>query len=115
MFENLPEPINLERDLDNRMLYWTDRGDPPYGNTVNRASMDTNIHKEKQNPEILANHLMEAIGLSLDIEGERMFLTDFSSSVYSANLNGDYKKTLLWAQCNLTGTAYVETASDIVY
>jgi hypothetical protein len=29
------EPIDLELDLKNRMLYWTDRGDPPSGNTVN--------------------------------------------------------------------------------
>jgi len=37
LYENLPEPIDLELDLANRTLYWTDRGDPPRGNTVNRA------------------------------------------------------------------------------
>ena len=37
-FDGLPEPIDLELDLKNRLLYWTDRGDPPRGNTVNRAS-----------------------------------------------------------------------------
>ena len=37
-FDRLPEPIDLELDLKNRVLYWTDRGDPPRGNTVNRAS-----------------------------------------------------------------------------
>jgi hypothetical protein len=36
----LPEPIDLELDLRNRVLYWTDRGDPPRGNTVNRAPVD---------------------------------------------------------------------------
>src|SRR5580698_9015189 len=39
-FDRLPEPIDLEIDLENRILYWTDRGDPPRGNTVNRASID---------------------------------------------------------------------------
>ena len=39
-FDHLPEPIDLELDLKNRVLYWTDRGDPPRGNTVNRASID---------------------------------------------------------------------------
>jgi len=34
IFDCLPEPIDLELDLENRMLYWTDRGDPPRGNTV---------------------------------------------------------------------------------
>jgi DNA-binding beta-propeller fold protein YncE len=32
-FDHLPEPIDLELDLKNRILYWTDRGDPPRGNT----------------------------------------------------------------------------------
>jgi hypothetical protein len=36
LFGQLPEPIDLELDLKNRCLYWTDRGDPPRGNTVNR-------------------------------------------------------------------------------
>ena len=37
IFDHLPEPIDLELDLANRVLYWTDRGDPPRGNTVNCA------------------------------------------------------------------------------
>ena len=34
LFDGLPEPIDLDLDLANRMMYWTDRGDPPRGNTV---------------------------------------------------------------------------------
>jgi hypothetical protein len=37
-----------------------------------------------------------------------MFLTDFAGSVYSANLDGSDKKTLFFAQGNLTGIAYAE-------
>src|SRR5277367_1705990 len=40
LYEGLPEPIDLELDSHNRMIYWTDRGDPPRGNTVNCAPMD---------------------------------------------------------------------------
>ncbi len=29
LFDGLPEPIDLELDLGNRLMYWTDRGDPP--------------------------------------------------------------------------------------
>src|SRR5215472_9799484 len=29
LHEGLPEPIDLDLDLDNRVMYWTDRGDPP--------------------------------------------------------------------------------------
>ena len=107
LFENLPEPIDLDLDLANRMLYWTDRGDPPRGNTVNRASMDA-APENREEPEIIFNHLLEAIGLALDLKGGRMFMTDLAGSVYSANLDGSNKKTLLFAQGNLTGIAYAE-------
>jgi DNA-binding beta-propeller fold protein YncE len=107
LFEGLPEPIDLDLDLPKRMMYWTDRGDPPRGNTVNRAPMDAKPGNRKE-PEIIFNHLMEGIGLSLDLKGGRMFLTDFSGSVYSANLDGSNKKTLLVAEGNLTGIAYAE-------
>ena len=40
VFKDLPEPIDLEIEHATRMLYWTDRGDPPNGNTVNRAPLD---------------------------------------------------------------------------
>jgi hypothetical protein len=69
--EGLPEPIDLELDLNNRVLYWTDRGDPPRGNTVNRATIDEKP-KEIQAQEILLCHLMEGIGIALDLEGQRM-------------------------------------------
>jgi hypothetical protein len=107
LFKGLPEPIDLDLDLANRMMYWTDRGDPPRGNTVNRAPMDVAPGKRKE-PEIIFNHLMEGIGLSLDLKGGRIFLTDFGGSVYTANLDGSNQKTLLIAQGNLTGIAYVE-------
>ena len=107
LYDGLPEPIDLELDLANRTLYWTDRGDPPRGNTVNRAPMDPKPGNRKQ-PEILFNHLMEGIGLALDLKGGRMFITDLAGSVYSANLDGSNKKTLLVAEGNLTGIAYVE-------
>ena len=105
LYENLPEPIDLDLDVANGNLYWTDRGDPPRGNTVNRAPMDPKPGKE---PEILFTHLLEGIGLALDLNGGRMFITDLAGSVYSANLDGSNRKTLLIAEGNLTGIAYAE-------
>ena len=107
LYGGLPEPIDLELDLANRTMYWTDRGDPPRGNTVNRAPMDPAPGSGK-NPEIILDHLMEGIGIALDLKGGRMFLTDLGGSVYSANLDGSSKKTLLGAEGNLTGIAYAE-------
>ena len=103
LFDQLPEPIDLELDLANRVLYWTDRGDPPRGNTVNRAPID-----KKGEPEILIRHLMEGIGIALDVPGNRMFVTDFAGSVYSADLDGKNERNFLYAQGNLTGIAYAE-------
>ncbi len=107
LFDGLPEPIDLDLDLTGRMIYWTDRGDPPRGNTVNRAPMDAEPGS-RADPEIVVTHLMEAIGLALDIKGGRMFLTDLAGSVYSANLDGSNKKMLFVAQGNLTGIAYAD-------
>jgi hypothetical protein len=107
LYSGLPEPIDLDLDPADRMMYWTDRGDPPRGNTVNRAPMDAPPGDRKE-PEILFTHLMEGIGLSLDLKGRRMFMADFGGSVYTASLNGSNKKMLLVAQGNLTGIAYVE-------
>jgi DNA-binding beta-propeller fold protein YncE len=102
LYENLPEPIDLELDLANRTIYWTDRGDPPKGNTVNRAPMDAAPGNHDE-PETVFNHLMEGIGIAIDLKGGRMFLT-----VYSANLDGSNKKTLRFVEGNLTGIAYAE-------
>jgi hypothetical protein len=108
IYDGLPEPIDLELDLNNRVMYWTDRGDPPRGNTVNRAPMDSDA-KARPAPEILFTHLMEGIGIALDLKGDRMFITDFGGDVLSARLDGSDKKVLLVAQGNLTGIAYCET------
>ena len=105
-FNGLPEPIDLELDLEHRMLYWTDRGNPPSGNTVNRAPIDA---KPAQNlPQIVVSDLMEGIGIALDVPGDRMFVTDLAGSLYAAKLDGTDKRMLLVAQGNLAGVAYVE-------
>jgi len=107
LYENLPEPIDLDLDIANRTIYWTDRGDPPRGNSVNRAPMEVAPGKGAV-PEIVIHDLMEGIGLFLDLKGGRMFFADFGGSIYSSNLDGSNKKTLLFAQGNLSGIAYAE-------
>src|SRR5229473_2540018 len=107
LFDGLPEPIDLDLDLANRIMYWTDRGDQPRGNTVNRAPMDPKPGVSRE-PEIVFTHLMEGIGLALDLTGGRMFITDLGGSIYGANLDGSDKKTLFFAEGNLTGIAYAE-------
>jgi hypothetical protein len=109
-FDNLPEPIDLELDLESRVLYWTDRGNPPLGNTVNRASIDAPV-RNGRTPKIIVSDLMEGIGVALDVAGNRMFVTDLGGSVYSAKLDGSGKHAFLFAQGNLSGVAYAEIPS----
>lgn len=107
LYDGLPEPIDIELDRKNRLMYWTDRGDPPRGNTVNRAPMDAG-RNGRPAPEILFTHLMEGIGIALDLKGGRMFMTDLGGSVYSAKLDGSRPTVVLMAQGNLTGIAYAD-------
>jgi len=105
IFKDLPEPIDLEIDHTTRILYWTDRGDPPHGNTVNRASLDDIGGTE---PEIVATHLMEGIGIALDPVHNRMFVTDLGGNIYAAALDGSGHRPIRAVQGNLTGIAYAE-------
>jgi hypothetical protein len=107
-YDGLPEPIDIELDHDKRVMYWTDRGDPPRGNTVNRASIDN----KPAEPEIVVTHLMEGIGIALDIPNDRMFVTDFAGSIYSARLDGSGERNFLFGQGNLTGIAYAEIPGE---
>src|SRR5262249_20879187 len=109
LFDHLPEPIDLDLDLSQRMIYWTDRGNPPRGNTVSRAPLDAK-GKVSNEQEIVVSDLMEGIGLSLDLKRGRMFFADLAGSVCSARLDGSEKKALLMAQGNLTGVAYADLA-----
>ncbi len=107
--DDLPEPIDLELDERTRLLYWTDRGDPPRGNTVNRVSVDAAAGQ--RTAEVIFTHLMEGIGIALDIPGGRMFMTDLGGSVYAARLDGSAPRVLRYAQGNLSGIAYVDLAN----
>jgi len=105
VLDGLPEPIDLEIDEEHRMLYWTDRGDAPNGNTVNRSPIDTTPKQE-----IVMRHLGEGIGIALDVRHDRMFVTDLAGSVYSARLDGSDRRVLTVGVGNLTGIAYTEKA-----
>jgi hypothetical protein len=73
---------------------------------VNRASIDATPKQDAR--KIVLTHLMEGIGIALDVPSDRMFMTDFGGSIYSAKLNRSEKRMLLQAQGNLTGIAYAE-------
>jgi len=106
VYDGLPEPIDLEIDPETRTLYWTDRGDPPRGNTVNRAPLDA-PKGQRPPPEIVFKNLMEGIGIALDAPGNHMYMTDLGGSVYAAALDGSEPRVLQFVQGNLAGIAFI--------
>src|SRR5262245_681992 len=110
LFDGLPEPIDLDLDLQQRMIYWTDRGDGPRGNTVSRAPMDRPrgvTAGSRTDQQILMRDLKEAIGIALDPQGGRVYATDLGGTVSSARLDGSDQKVVLSGQGSLTGIAVV--------
>jgi DNA-binding beta-propeller fold protein YncE len=111
LVEGLPEPIDLDVDLRARMMYWTDRGDPPRGNTVSRAPMDPpkGLSPSKRGDvQTLFGDLKEGIGITLDAIRGRMYVTDLGGDVYSANLDGSNLRAILRGQGSLTGIAVAD-------
>lgn len=102
VFDKLPEPIDLEIDEENAVLYWTDRGDPPKGNTLNKAFVGGG-EEPVGAVEILAHRFHEAIGLTLDSENNVAYVSDLSGGVYAVDLQ-TRKKTVLFPEMgDLTG------------
>jgi sugar lactone lactonase YvrE len=106
LFAGLPEPIDLELDLAQRQIYWTDRGD----NTVSRAPLEpppgvaANARKDRQ---VLVRAAGEAIGIALDLAQGYMYYTALEGTVSRARLDGSEAVALFRNQGALTGIAYV--------
>lgn len=108
VLDHLPEPIDLELDVKTNKLYWSDRGNPPFGNTINMLQLDAVDKSLDPTSHILVRKLHEGIGLSLDLKHSRMFFADLLGGVYTAGLDGANKQTLFTDLGDITGIAYVE-------
>jgi hypothetical protein len=51
---------------------------------------------------------MEGIGITLDVAGDRMFVTDLGGSIYASRLDGSEQRNVAFAQGNLSGVAYAK-------
>jgi len=106
LFDHLPEPIDLEWDGEAGYLYWTDRGDPPAGNTLNRARIRPG---EPMVREIILTGLREGIGLTLDHSNKRVFVSDLGGFVHVMSLERpDPGKVIFSGHGPLTGIAYLD-------
>jgi 3-hydroxyacyl-CoA dehydrogenase len=113
LLHKLPEPIDLDIDETNGILYWTDRGELPLGNSINRAAMaslkaieptDASSMPET-NYELLVRNLHEAVGISLDLKNQHLYTTDLGGTVYRFDVDGTNKKKLYDGQGSWTGIA----------
>ncbi|KAK3393684.1 hypothetical protein B0H63DRAFT_386091 [Podospora didyma] len=103
LFSNLPEPIDLEVDEESRTLYWSDRGELPRGNSLNKASLETNGGFDSY--QILVRGLHEAIGLAIDKKNRHIYATDLGGAVYRFNMDGSDKKKFYEDQGSFAGIA----------
>lgn len=95
ILDELPEPIDLEIDEESRTLYWTDRGEIPWGNSLNKISLDDTglpLPADSGKYKIITRGLNEAIGLNLDTINSQIYLTDLGGSVYRCDLDGNNKE-----------------------
>jgi sugar lactone lactonase YvrE len=87
--QNLPEPIDLDFDDDNGILYWTDRGELPFGNTLNKKTLSGNVPAAEKvlGRMIIAQGFGEATGLRLDKERECIYVADLAGRLWECGTN----------------------------
>jgi hypothetical protein len=108
LYAGLPEPIDIDLDLANGHIYWTDRGD----DTVNRGPIEIPNGRTAENRsdrEILVRGVREAIGVTLDLARGKLYFTGGTlGRVGTANLDGSDLVDLVNGTAGLTGIALAE-------
>lgn len=84
LLDELPEPIDLAFGETSGHLYWTDRGAPPNGNTLNSATIAED--GRLINHHILTTGLQEGIGLAVDEKDNKAYVTDLGGYIREINL-----------------------------
>ena len=106
LWSNLPEPIDLELDPDTNTMYWTDRGDPPRGNTLNRAAIPA-AGEAGGDVIVVAACYHEAIGLAVDTQAGVVYVSDLSGQIRAVRLDGSGDQLVFKSDKPLTGIAGV--------
>lgn len=108
LYDELPEPIDIDLDLGNGTIYWTDRGD----DTVNRGPIEIpqgQTAANRTDREILIEGVREAIGVTLDLERGKLYFTGGTAGrVGMANLDGTDEVDLANGTAGLTGIVLAE-------
>lgn len=104
LWQGLPEPIDLELDLGAGMLYWTDRGVGPDGNTLNRAPIPA-PGAPGTAPTVLSRGYREAIGLALDTVHHVAYVSDLSGAIREVQLGSGAERVVATLPGAATGLA----------
>ncbi|KAK3387851.1 hypothetical protein B0H63DRAFT_509558 [Podospora didyma] len=111
LLQNLPEPIDLEIDEATNTLYWTDRGELPFGNSLNRIQLgDDGLLLDAKaaaaRPHVMTRNFHETIGLKLDAKNGHVYVSDLGGAIYRCDLSTGKKTTLVsgeeWAFTGIT-------------
>jgi sugar lactone lactonase YvrE len=98
-------PIDLDLDLEQRKIYWTDRG----LGTVQRAAMDLpagQTSTTRSDKETLISNVGEPIGIAIDHEHKRLFFGNVAGQLERANLDGSELK-MIGHSSSVTGVTVV--------
>jgi hypothetical protein len=113
--QGLAEPVDLDFDDESQMLYWTDRGEMPFGNTLNRlrvgadgGRVEGGVCTPHLTHEVVARKFHEAIGLKIDVDRGHIYVADLGGSICRCDLDGRNKTRLLFEEGRaFTGIALV--------
>jgi hypothetical protein len=107
LFSGLPEPIDLELDLEAGMIYWADRGD----DTINRAPIaipSGSTAATRTDRQIIVRQVPEAIGVAIDKRRGRLYYTGGTGELGRANLDGGSKQEITVSGGAFTGIVVVD-------
>jgi len=106
LYSGLPEPIDIDLDLEAGIIYWADRGD----DTINRGPIAIpagSTAANRTDRQILVRQVREAIGVTIDKKRGRMYYTAANGQLGRANLDGTNKMELTGAGA-MTGIVVVD-------
>ncbi len=107
VLDELPEPIDLELDAEEQVLYWTDRGEHPIGCSVNKLDVGggavVQAEKTRGRKVILARHFNEPIGLKLEKGKRVLYVGDLGGGVYQVSAVTGRKTVLYRDEACYTG------------
>jgi len=92
--DNLPEPIDLDFDDECGVLYWTDRGELPLGNSLNKKTIGSTPPAAERvlGRQIIAQSLGEGIGLKFDRQQGCVYVGDLAGRLWKCSVKGGPKE-----------------------